>query len=304
MAKAKQTSEKPKEQTAKKPVNRWLRYGLLTLFTLIFMAACLGLWTKNNIYNSQQFAENIQSSLAQSSSRDAIAAEVTDKLYENRPIAQRLLSEPTKNTVSSLLATQRFENLTGKLAENLNKRMVRGNTQAIKIDISGFTSVASAIQQAVSPNTQINLPQGEAASITIVKENTLPNLKKPGQILLPLNPFLFLALIAGFIVSFVTYINKKQWLRDVGVVAIAASAILITFLYSISSYVSTFAANANQAILVQNVIDSFTGRLSSFLSNVLIVGILAWLIGYTWEKYNWPSKLWAGARTQAKKIRH
>lgn len=276
---------------SKKPVNKWLRYGLIALFTILFMLGCLGFWAKNNIYNSDQFAKNVQTSITKPSSRDAIANEVTDKLYQHRPIASRLLSEPTKNTVSSLLATQRFENLIGKVAENLNQRMLRGNVAAIKVDISGFTAVASAIQQAIAPDVNLDLPQGSSASITIVKANTLPNLKKPGQILLPLNPFIFLTLLAGLIVSFIVYISKQQWLRDIGTIAIFSSVILLTLIYSLGSYVGTFAADANQATIIQNVIDGFTSRLSSFLTYVLILGIVAWVAGLTWEKYNWPSKL-------------
>ena len=97
--------------------------------------------------------------------------------------------------------------------------------------------------------------------------------------------------MAGLIVSFIVYISKQQWLRDIGTIAIFASVILLTLIYSLGSYVGTFAADANQATIIQNVIDGFTSRLSTFLTWVLILGVIAWVAGLTWEKYNWPSKL-------------
>lgn len=286
--------------TSKKPTRTFSvkKILIMVVTVVVIMLLSLMVWAKNNIYDSQRFSTTLVSTIKTEETRQAVAGELTDQVFSGRPVAQRLLSQPTQSVVSSLLVNDRFNQLLTKMVANISQRMTLGKTEAIQIDISGFSNGIKAVQQAIAPDTQLNLPTGDAAKITIVKANTLPNLHKPGQLLMLVTPFLALALLAFIVITLFSSQQKSLWLRDSGIVLIASSAILLTLVYSIASYLSTMAQDQNQQIIIQNIFGALVQRFQDFETKILFIGIALATAGQTAHHYGWHRKLWQKSKSR------
>jgi hypothetical protein len=265
------------------------------------MTASLTIWIRNNIYNSQHFADTLVSAITTESSRTAIAGQITDKVYENRPIAGRVLADPTQNVIESLLKNDRFSNVLTTVATKVNQRITTGNTSAIVIDISSFSTVINAVKQVIAPTADFTVPTGDAAKITLLKANALPDIHRFGQFLLILLPITLLGLAALAIATWVKIARKATWFKLVGLVFVISSVLLITFNYTGGSLLSSYAQTPNESIILQNIYSAFTVNFEHFQYMLGSIGVVLVAFGYSVERRNWPAELFNAARRSVTK---
>lgn len=241
---------------------------------VLLLVATFAYWAKNNIYNTERFTQQIVAAVQDEKTRTAIGAEISSQLYADRPIAGRLLSSPTQSLISSLLTNDKFSGILDTMASRLNERLVHGRNNAVVVDISGFSSAITAIGSAVAPDTEINLPTGEAAKIVLLKPDVVPNLQPAGRVILALAPITLLALIVLTIISFIKTRRKLDFFKVGGIVLVSVGAILWLILSTATAQLSLLAQNTNQATILESVYNQFTHSLQSYTNGLIWAGVL------------------------------
>ncbi len=294
-------TSKQTEKMAKKL--NWKRYLLVTLATVLLMTASLTVWIRNNVYNSERFSNTVVTAITSESSRSAIASEVTDKVFAGRPIAGRVLTSPTQSLIESLLNNDRFQGILTTVATKVNQRITKGNPQPIVIDISSFTNVITTVKQVIAPDADFTVPTGDAAKITLLKADALPDIHRAGQFLLVLLPATLLALAAIAVAGWFTVGRKATWFKLAGSVMLISSVVLLAFNFSGGPLLASFAQDSNQSIVLQNIYNAFTANFEHFQYLLGGFGIVLVAFGYSLERRNWPADVLASIKRAINKPR-
>jgi hypothetical protein len=186
------------------------QYIVTILAGLFLLVANSGYWVNRYIFNEQKFSQVAVSSILSSDSRQAIAEGVSTKLYENRPIARRVLSEPTTSIVNGILGSPRLEAPLTDLVKRINVRMTSKTQPEVALDLTSVKSVLSQVVGTVNTVSDKDIsfnPDNIPDKIVVVKSNNLPNLYNYSLAILWLSP---ITLIAGLLLMVLPYV----WWRN------------------------------------------------------------------------------------------
>lgn len=187
------------------------QYLVAALAGFFLLIANSGYWVNRYVFNENKFSQIAVTSILSSDSRQAIAEGVSTKLYENRPIAKRVLAEPTTSIVNGILGSPRLQAPLTDLVKRINVRMTSKTQPEVALDLSGVKSTLSQFIGTVNnatPNNDISFsPDNIPDKIVIIKSDNLPNLYNYSVAILWLSP---ITLIAGLLLMILPYI----WWRN------------------------------------------------------------------------------------------
>jgi hypothetical protein len=186
------------------------QYIAAVLAGFFLLIANSGYWVNRYIFNEQKFSEIAVSSVLSSDSRQAIAEGVSTKLYEHRPVAKSVLSEPTTSIVNGVLGSPRLQAPLTDLVKRINVRMTSKTQPEVALDLTGvkstLTQVVGTVNNATDKDVSFN-PENIPDKIVVIKSNNLPNLYNYTVAILWLSP---LTLIAGLLLMILPYV----WWRN------------------------------------------------------------------------------------------
>lgn len=270
------TASAPAKQTAVKDSDKratWTHIGVSFLACLLLLVASLGIWAKNNFFNSQQFSNHVVAAVQEQDVRNAIGSSVSSKLYDGKPVLGRVLGQPTENLVSSLLVNDRFSSVLYNISDRLNERLFHGKTNDVVIDISGFSAGIKSLAATLRPDAEVNLPEGEDARIVLINGSAIPNLQKTAQVVLFITPVALLSLLILATISWLRIRRKSVFFKYAGIVAIATGVVLAIVTQTASAQLSLLAKNANQAVILGAVYDEFVASLQTYQTWLIVGGI-------------------------------
>ncbi len=251
----------------------WQHIVFCLVAGLLLLIASLGIWAKNHLFDNQRFSEHIVSAIQKEEVRQTIGGGVASKLYADRPVLGRVLSEPTENLVASLLINDRASSLLNTVASRFNERLFHGRTNDVVIDISTFSEGITTIASTLRPGTEINLPEGDNARITLVNASAIPNLQKASQVLLIVTPISIILLLGLTVISWLRLSNPLEFIKLAGIVLLSTGIVLVVLTQTAAAQLSLLAQNANQAIVLSAVYDEFIGSLQSYQTWLIILGV-------------------------------
>jgi hypothetical protein len=207
---------------------------------------------------------------------------VTDKIFEDRPIAKRLVGNFSDKLISGLLATDQFENVLGVAVDKLQVYATSDEQQDVEIDLTGIksvitqvTNVADTLGGDVSIETD-NVPD----TITLVKEENVPDFYRAGVIMMWLAP---ICLIGAIILLLIPY--KKKWHNRKATLITQGTVItlggFLTLLIGPLVRVPLLAQvnTSNGRIVIGNLYDAFISTFNSQTLWIIIFGLLAVVVG-------------------------
>lgn len=260
--------------------NMWVRILVCIFAGLLLLVTSLGLWAKNNVFDSARFSEHVVAAVQSEPVRGAIGTIVADRLYQDRPILGRVLAQPTENLVSTLLLNERFGSILDTLAGRLDERLFHGRTNPVVIDASGFTSGIEALAATLRPEAELSLPQGDDAKIVLLESDTIPNFQRSAQVILALTPIAGLAFILLAIISWLRIASKLVYGKLAGVVLISSGVVLAALTSTVAAQLSLLAKNANQATILRSIYDEFTASLIVYQARLIWLGIFVLIVCY------------------------
>lgn len=186
------------------------QYIITILAGFFLLIANSGYWVNRYIFNEQKFSQVAVSSILSSDSRQAIAEGVSTKLYENRPVAKRVLSEPTTSIVNGILGSPRLQAPLTELVKRINVRMTSKTQPEVALDLTSVKSVLTQVVGTVDKvsNNDVSFnPDNIPDKIVVIKSDNLPDLYNYSLALLWLSP---ITLIAGLLLMILPYV----WWRN------------------------------------------------------------------------------------------
>lgn len=275
------------QNNTKKQFN-WFLYTTSIIAAFLLIIANSAVWANNQIFNEQNFSNTVTDSITSESSRNAIAGEITNQIFTDRPLANRIAGNFTTNTISGLLNTDQFSDL---LTPAINKLQVYAtsndqenvvvNLRGIKDVVAKVVSISDNLGGDVSVDTE-NVPD----EIIIINSDSIPNIYRVGTVLLWLAPIAFILSIILFVIQYRrTKSNKNYILFTQGAFITFAGLIGLLVGPLFKPMLLSNVKVANNRVVVGNLYDAFINTYNQQTMLVLLIGIFAMLISAVWYLY-------------------
>jgi cytochrome bd-type quinol oxidase subunit 2 len=251
----------------------WLTLGA----GLLLLIANSAFWLNHNIFNEQRFAEITTDSLTSETSRTAIASALTDRIYEDRPIASRIAGDLTKKTISGLLDSSLVETAIKTTAERLNLAVTASNKESVEIDLSGVKDVVTQVvnvASTINPELQAD-PSNIPESIVLLDGSRIPDFYKYGIAFMWLAPLAFLGAMVLLALPYTRKTNgyiSTALLQSSVFTAVAAFALLMGPLLR-PPFLSV-ASTVHGKVVIGNLYDSFMATYNTQTLTLLTVALL------------------------------
>jgi hypothetical protein len=210
-----------------------LTVTLAVLAALLLLVASIAFWFNSYVFNQGRFTQLTTSALQQESSRNALATELTDRLFANRPLLARVAEEPTIRIISGALGSSLADKVFTHAVNSLQAIATSPNPQDITLDLTTFKQVASRIAGV------FDVPEGETAvqaqdvpdTVTLVSADKVPNIYNAGIILLWVGPLA--AIAALLMILIVIYRQRHAWHNVAMVLAVQSAALFAAWLLAL-----------------------------------------------------------------------
>jgi hypothetical protein len=252
----------------------------IAVFFLLF--ANFGVWLSNNIYNANNFKNNILTTFHKQEVRDAIASSVVDRALTENPGLKQIVSSPAQSAISGMLASPYLTPVIDKAAEKLQSYITRGQEE-VSIDLSPVNNILTALSRATSGQDQA--PQIQNTNITLVPANAFPNLNRWLGPITSLGPILGVISIVTLGVIFYQTEDKYYRLRQYGWFLLAGVILNLLLIPFIGSMIPQSMQNGNAAVIVTQAYNVFT---LSYYNQLTLLGLISVILlgaGYLLPRY-------------------
>jgi len=249
------------------------------------------LWVNRNIFNAENFTQIVTTSITSESSRTAIAQNITDNIFQDRPIAKRIAGDFTVKIVSGLLDTTQFNSVLATAVERMQVYVTSSDQEDITIELGAvkdilaqLTSVSESLGREVTVDSS-NIPD----RITLIEEKDVPDLYNVTVVMLWLAPISLVLALVLLVYPYVKKgVNRSHILLMQGIVVTVVSfaGYLIGPLFRppVLSQVSV-----ENRVVIGNLYDAFIATFNSQTQLVTVSGLLAIvvaisLIGYPYAR--------------------
>ncbi len=281
-------TKKPEKKTS--PIVRpslwhWRILVPMLVASLLFLIANSALWVNNVLFNTQKFTSVTTTALLSESSRMSIASGVVEKALADRPVAQRLVSQPATKFIAGLLDSSLAQEATEKVVTRLQTAVTTKNPQNIELDLTGVKNIASKlIALADTANVEV-APQRELPdTIVLFDASSVPNVYKYGQFVLWLAP---LAGLGAILLFAYPHIKERKLIRRVMVLQGVALLLFGFFAMSIGPLfrpqVLGNVESSNARVVVENIYNAFIATFNEQTMWLFTAGLILCFI---------PSALW------------
>ncbi len=264
--------------TVSKSAKKFYRNTIISavLAGLLLLVANSAVWINRYIFDRQNFTQVAVVSLSSESSRNAIAAEVTDRALAEAPIVHQALGGTVEKVVGGILGTDQFKTVLTKTIETMHVYLTSENRETIAINLTSAKQVIStvlhALQGAGQNETQaLKKVDSVPDEIVILREDTLPSFYKQSVALLWAGPVAGLAAVILLVVPYVANTRRYLSIAAIQGIAIASFGILAMLIGPLfKPPVLSNIPTANARIVVENLYNAFVQTFNA-QSNILII---------------------------------
>lgn len=244
-------------------------------------------WVNQQLFNKDNFSVTVTESITSESSRTAISENITDRIFEDRPIAKRVAGDFSVKIISGLLDTDQFNNVLTSSVERLQVYVTSENQEDVIVELGSVKDIITkltTVSETLGRDTEID-PGKIPDQIVLIQEEDVPDLYSVAVVMIWLAPLTLLAaLILLAYPYYKNFDNKKITLFIHGVVITLVSIVgyLIGPLFRppVLSQVSV-----ESRTIVGNLYDAFISTFNNqtfsmtMLGLILVMGSSLW-IGY------------------------
>jgi hypothetical protein len=200
-------------------------YVLLAALAAIgLIIATSALWFNQYIFNNTNFTSLATQSLTSSSSRNAIATEITDKLFENRPLLAGQANELSVKVISGILDSSLASTIVERSVSRLQVAITSQYPESIEFDLTSVKDVITTVSAvttrltgATEEESRVD-PSAVPDKIVFLEADRIPNVYLMGITLTWLGPVAFItALILLAIPLFQTRNNPTNLTKALGI---------------------------------------------------------------------------------------
>jgi hypothetical protein len=255
-------------------INAALLFGIFVSMTVALSA----LWVNRSFFDTQRFSNTVTTSLTSESSRNAIAAEATDRILADRPITRRLLGSQITSLVAASLNSDLANNSMLKLSQRVQLYMTSSDQQSVVLELGGIKDITSKFigilgKEDGTINTAIsNAPD----TIILLDEEKIPSLYSVSVAFLWLGPLAVIAVIAC--VALLLYRNRKSlytWAYAISGSLLVAAIFGLLYGPLFRPPVTSAARTINGRVVVGNLYDAFMGQFASIMYVLLYTVLIA-----------------------------
>lgn len=278
-------SEKKTPSIARPSLWHWRVVVPIVVAAGLFLIANSALWVNNVLFNTEKFTSVTTTALLSESSRMSIASGVVEQALADRPVAQRLVSQPATKFIAGLLDSSLALRATEKVVSRLQTAVTTKNPQNIELDLTGVKNVASKlIALADVANVEVT-PQRELPdTIFLFDASSVPNVYKYGQVVLWLAP---LAGLSAIVLFAYPHIKERKLIRRVMVLQGVTLILFGFFALSIGPLfrpqVLGSVESSNARVVVENIYNAFITTFNEQTMWIFTAGIILLVV---------PSVLW------------
>lgn len=284
-----------------KPNVSYKKTILLSIFAGFFLLiANTAIWMNNQIFDTDAFTTTVTNSLTSESSRTAMAQEITDRMFEDRPIVKRIAGDFSTKLVSGLLATDQFNNLLTPAVERIHAYTTSANQETVAVDLSGIKDVITRVSN-ISSNlgADVNVDTDRVPDeIVLLNADNVPDLYRIGVVFLWVAPITFISALVLLAYPHLKRLNDKK-----KIIAIQGSIITLFGLIGLlvgplfKPPVLSNIPGPNGRVIVGNLYDAFISSFNTQTIFLALFGVLMVLVATTWAGYPYAKS----AFTKAKK---
>lgn len=252
--------------------------GLSVLAAFLLVVANSAFWFNKYIFSQDQFTKIATSALQSESSRQALAAEISDRLFANRPLLSRAIEEPAAKLISGLLGSNLANKAYTRVVDRLHTTMTSPNPQDITIDLTSIKQIATRVVAALGaessePAVQVqDLPD----SITILQASRVPNIYGLGITMLwiaPLATIVSLGLLAYLIYAARRSLERiRSALAIEGLIVAAGGLLALLVGPLLKPLLLANVQSANMQTLAGNIYSAF---IATYNQQTIVIFVLA-----------------------------
>jgi energy-converting hydrogenase Eha subunit E len=254
---------------------------------LLLLITNSAVWVNRQIFNASNFTSIVTESITSESSRAAIAQNITDKIFAERPIAKRVAGDFSTKIIGGLLNTDQFSNVLSTAAERMQVYVTSDNQEdvtvelgAVKDIITQLTAVSESLGREASIDSN-NIPD----QILLIEEENVPDLYSVSVIMLWLAP---VTLVGALLLLAYPYFKKwgkpNKILLSQGAIIIAVSFMgyLVGPLFRppVLSQI-----NVENRVVIGNLYDAFIATYNNQTISLTLIGLALIIIGLAWTGY-------------------
>ncbi len=260
--------------------------------SLCLLIASSALWFNQNFFNVDNFTKTVTQSLESETSRNAVAAEVVNRLTMDKPLLKEVITEPAEKLVAGVLGSSRASSARTKAVREIQTIATSPNPESVTIDLTSMKTLISKVvvlANEISEKEDITFDANQIPDeILVLDAAKVPSIYHTGSTLLWVGPLALGVALALFIIPLVRFRKNKPALVRMlswSALSIAAAGLLGYVIGPMfkPSFVSR-AAGANMQVVMNNLFDSFlhnyNQQLVWFFVIAFLLAVLAVLLHY------------------------
>lgn len=267
------------EKLNKSVINKSLILTALFAGILLFVSNS-AIWVNRQIFNDKAFTETAVTSITSQSSRDAIAAKITDEALKDRPKVQNVIDDSLIKLISGLLDGDRVQTVLSKSVSKLNIYLTSPNQEDVAVDITGIKDTINKLI-AVSGRGENTGPaqqklENAPDQIVLIEEKNIPDFYNYGVAMSLLAPLAFLGAIILLVYPYIKNRSKYLAIMLVQGSAVALFGLLALLIGPLLRPIALGSIqDPNSRVVAGNLYDSFISTFNNQTSALIIIGLLA-----------------------------
>ena len=226
------------------------------------------------------------STITKEPNRRAISQAIVDKIFADRPLADKLIGDRSVNLISEMLNSDLSQKTLNRVASSGYAYVTSKDRQDIAVDLTAIKQpISTIVSLAESRGRDVKIdPSKIPDKITIINSSELPQVSNYIRNMLIAGLFLWLTVILTF--SIFIFINRKTLVKQLYIVGSVIIGVSILALFTgpfLPSIISSFVNNINLRTVVTDLASAY---LSPFYQQlyltILITSLTLLAIRFRW----------------------
>lgn len=253
----------------------WWQWGLLVVAMVSLFMAQSSYWMRHVFFDRTEFTAISAAAIQQQSSRDAIAAAITDAALEDRPLLRAAIGDRMTSLVSGVLASDLGDKVIMSGIAKTQSYLITPDREDVAIDLTSIkttVAVLTTLSETAGREARIS-PDDIPDQLVLLEKDTLPDLSGLARMMMWLAPLFWVMAVVGC-VMFVA-LGRASYARRVyivyaGVIIVAATGLFIGPF--VPPAIATLIANIDVQTLASNLT---TALLAPFVTQMWLMLVLS-----------------------------
>jgi energy-converting hydrogenase Eha subunit E len=268
------TADKKSKYGAVGSKNPLKKIVLLTVFSgVLLLITNSAIWLNKQIFDAEKFTQIVTTSINSESSRTAIAQNITDDIFVDRPISKRIAGDFSVKIISGLLNTSQFNNVLNAAIQQMHVYATSNNQADVVIELGAVKDILlqlATISESLGRDVTIDtnkIPD----QIVLIEETDIPDLYSATVVMLWIAP---ISLVFALILLIYPYLKKIADYKDI----LLIQGLFITVTSFIGYLIGPLfrppvlsQVNVENRVVIGNLYDTF---IASFNSQTLILTLI------------------------------